>query len=1411
MRPITPLVVLFGITILAFAALPLPAIATGVEEEAAIPTKAVDPRLEILRSELELTARQVESLRRETESGPLTQAPAYPPLQSIDSHSADLARLERRLLALARDWSSLSEAEVSDRFHALQAQMRQLQRDSGSSRHALHRLWSQRRTSQPILQAAPYTGAITGSVTEEGSGTPLEGTWVEIYDSNGGWVTGGTTNSSGVYASSVGLASGDYYARAYSYSGHIDELYDDTQCVGWRNPTDGTPISVIDGSTTSGIDFALTKGGLVSGNITDADTMSNLPGISVSIYTASGGYVGNFTTDSSGNYITTTGLPTGTYYARTTNYSSYLDELYDDIPCLGSCTVTDGTPISVTIGIETAGTDFELTLGGAISGHLEDGVTHLPIAFSGLNIHDSGGQYVSWAYTDSSGNYTSYAGLPTGTYFVRTQNNDGYLNELYDDLPCLGNCTVTDGTAISVTLGATTSGIDFDLLTGGAIKGIVTEEGSSAPLDSGYVRVFDDAGAYLSSAYPDAAGVYETSLGLATGTYYAATSSFEGYLDELYDDLPCHGGCTFTDGTPISVTAGATTSGIDFGLEQGGFIAGTVTEDGSGSGLDTGYVTIYDSSGDYLVSVYPVASGAYATSSTMVPGTYYARTWSFDGYFDELYDDIACADGCTVTDGTPILVTAGATTTGIDFALLKGGSISGTVTEDGTGALLENIWVDVYNSSGSWVSNGASDASGIYRLQAGLSTGNYYAKTYNSDHYINELYDDLPCVSSCTVTNGTPIGVTTGSTTTGIDFALTPGGLISGTVTDEDTLLPLKDVNVYFYDDSGNYITSASTDASGDYTNYAGFPTGNYFLRTWNDDGYINELYDDMLCVGGCTPTDGTPVGVTSGSTTTGIDFALELGGSISGTVTIDGSGVPLDTGYVRIYDDTGNRLFNATPDAAGSYETAEGLPSGTYYARARSFEGYLEELYDDIPCVFGCTTTDGTSIPVTAGSPTTGIDFELAEGGGISGTVTDDSTHVGIDTGYVRLYDASGTSIRALYPDSSGDYSTDGLPAGTYYARTESFEGYFDELYDNIPCPDSCTVTDGTPIAVTGGATTTGIDFDLARGGAISGTVTDASTHLGLDFGRVNIYESDGDWVTRGYPDASGNYISQKTLAAGTYYALTYSFEGYIEELYDNIPCVGGCSVTTGTPIVVAANATTTGIDFALAVGGLISGTVTDDSTHAALDTGYVNVYDSAGTWMTNGWPNSSGIYTSAAALPTGTYYVRTYSFDGYFDELYDDISCTGGCTVTDGTAVLVTAGLTTTGIDFELEKGGVISGTVTDEVTGLPLDFGYVNIYNDSGSYITRGYTGSSGLYVSETALAAGTYYARTWSFEGYFEELYSEIFCDPSCTITDGTPISVSLGSTTTGVDFTLGGSIFIDGFESGDLSAWSRTMP
>ncbi|NIA01617.1 MAG: hypothetical protein GWO83_00555 [Bacteroidia bacterium] len=1297
-----------------------------------------------------------------------------------------------------------------DRFHGLRAQIRQLQQEASNSRFALLDLSNRQTASRSILPTPPYTGAITGTITEEGTGTPLSGVWVDIYDSGGNWTSWGSTNTSGVYTSSSGLATGDYFLRTYDYTGHINELYDDILCLGWCTMTSGTPVSVTDAATTSGIDFALTPGGRISGTVTKEGTSNPISGLYVEIYDSGGKYVTDGTSDGSGNYITDAGLTTGTYYARTYSSDGYIDELYDDIQCVGTCTVTDGTPISVTIGIETPGIDFALAPGGLISGTVEDASSHLPIASMWVSIFDTGGTYLTYGYTDGAGSYTSYSALPTGTYYALTSNSSGYLNELYDDILCASSCTVTDGTPINVTAGATTPGIDFDLLVGGAIEGTVTEDGSGTPLESGYVRIYDASGNSITTAYPNSSGDYRTSLGLVSGTYYALTRSFEGYLDELYDDILCDSGCTPTDGTPISVTVGATTSDIDFALVEGGYISGTVTEDGSGDGLDTGNVTIYDASGDWVVDAYPSATGTYVTYKALTAGTYYARTWNFDSYFNELYDDISCVDGCTVTGGTPIIVTAGATTSGIDFALAKGGSIQGTVTEDGTAALLEDVNIDIYDDSGSWVASGTTDTNGGYTTSQGLTTGTYYARTWNSDLYINELYDDIPCVSGCTVTDGTLIAVTAGSTTTGIDFALTPGGRISGTVTDDDTAALLEGISVNIFDDSGDYVTGTNSDASGAYENFTGLPAGTYFLKTWNDDGYVDELYDDMLCVGGCTVTSGTPVVVTTGGTTTGIDFALTEGGSIAGTVTVDGSGTPLDTGYVRIYDSAGNSLTTSTPDASGSYETTTGMPSGTYYARARSFEGYLEELYDDLPCAFGCTPSDGTPIAVTAGDTTANIDFGLAAEATITGTVTDDTTHLGLDTGYLYFYDVSGDSLTSVYPDANGDYSFSGLPAGTFYARTYSFEGYWDELYDDIDCSNGCTVTDGTPIVATAGGTTTGIDFALTRGGMITGTVTESSGHTGLDTGKVNIYNDTGNWVTRGYPDASGVYISQLPLEAGTYYARTYSFEGYQDELYDNIPCVGGCTVTSGTPIVVTAATTTSGVDFELDAGGLISGTVTDDSTHVPLDTGYIDFYNASGNWVANGWPDASGNYISNNALPAGSYYARTGSFEGYFDELYDDIDCSSGCTVTDGTPILVTAGSTTSGIDFELTAGGLISGTVTDGRTGLPLDSGRVNIYNDTGGYVTRGYPDSSGQYTVQKALETGTYYARTWYFDDYFDELYSEISCALSCTVTDGTPIAVTLGSTTTGVDFALGESVFADGFESGDLSDWSGAV-
>src|SRR5207237_825302 len=132
------------------------------------------------------------------------------------------------------------------------------------------------------------------------------------------------------------------------------------------------------------------------------------------------------------------------------------------------------TPIVVTISVNTPGINFALDFGGSISGMVTDAATNAASA-SGIDIYDSTGNFASYGYTDSSGNY-AVGGLPTGNYFAVTGNYSGYVDELYNNIICpRGNCDPTTGTPIAVTVSNNTPGINFPLDFGGSISGMITD------------------------------------------------------------------------------------------------------------------------------------------------------------------------------------------------------------------------------------------------------------------------------------------------------------------------------------------------------------------------------------------------------------------------------------------------------------------------------------------------------------------------------------------------------------------------------------------------------------------------------------------------------------------------------------------------------------------------------------------------------------------------------------------------------------------------------------------------------------------------------------------------------------------------------------------------------------------------
>jgi hypothetical protein len=110
-------------------------------------------------------------------------------------------------------------------------------------------------------------------------------------------------------------------------------------------------------------------------------------------------------------------------------------------------------------------------------------------------------------------------------------------------------------------------------------------------------------------------------------------------------------------------------------------------------------------------------------------------------------------------------------------------------------------------------------------------------------------------------------------------------------------------------------------------------------------------------------------------------------------------------------------------------------------------------------------------------------------------------------------------------------------------------------------------------------------------------------------------------------------------------------------------------------------------------------------------------------------------------------------------------------------------------------LSAYGRIAGRVTEAGTGFPVSAD-VEVLTPTGGFAGSGYTDQGGWYVVK-GLNAGSYRVRTHSFSDVVvDELYDNKTCEPSCTVTNGTPVAAALDATTTGIDFSLRRPRFAD---------------
>ena len=846
---------------------------------------------------------------------------------------------------------------------------------------------------------------------------------------------------------------------------------------------------------------------------------------------------------------------------------------------------------------------------GSIWGSVTVAGSGTPLAGVAVRVYGSSGSFLRSTTTDIYGRYWADNLPATAIYYVNTSNNLGYVDELYDNLPCpLSACSPTSGTGVSPGPGGLATGIDFALMLGGTITGTVTDAGTGAPLAGVNVYVYNASGSSVGSVTTNASGVYATG-GLTTGTYYVRTLNSLGYIDEVYNNLPCNGNAcpSVTTGTSVGVTAGATASGIDFGLAIGGSITGTVTAAGSGTPLSGYRVYIYNSSGGSVGSPRTNSSGVYVGGG-LTTGTYYLSTYNNLGYVDELYNNIPCPGGTcpSVTTGTGVSVTANATTGGIDFALALSGSITGTVTATGTGTPLSGVSVYLYNASGASLGYVSTNASGVY-TKTGLVAGTYFART-SSGSYTNEFYDNLPVWTS--VTASTPIVVSAGSPTTA-NFALdvNPGPNTSGTA----VVLPLGTTENLHYT-NGNapdtiwYKFQVPPEDAGKDLRVNVRITSPYPVpppANWRSDTDF-ELLDASLAVRAIaisgsdnetlylhnvTPSwyyiyvpyftttyaDSDLFARYSISIETGTAFGV---GYISGRL-VDGNGEGLaqvqiqvnavpynhEVSFPIVTSDAGGYFsIAATPEAHDLYFKGEGDPSLNMPE-----VNVVSEYYSN-----KATLAAADHVTVVAGDTLSLGNITLDVGAIVTGQVTNQSG-TPLSNATVYSYDLSGNSKSYVRTDASGNYTLKRVPVGgAKISFTKS--SYASEYYDDQP-----SLGPATALATQPGVTIPNVNAVLTPGGTITGSVKNAqAAPLAV---RVYLYSAlDAVFSRASYnTSASTGTFSFANVKAGDY-------KIYVDPLATGLPPVwygNAASFASAATVTVTEGGTVSGINIVLAPRG--------------------------------------------------------------------------------------------------------------------------------------------------------------------------------------------------------------------------------
>ncbi|MCH8478477.1 MAG: carboxypeptidase-like regulatory domain-containing protein [Wenzhouxiangella sp.] len=618
------------------------------------------------------------------------------------------------------------------------------------------------------------------------------------------------------------------------------------------------------------------------------------------------------------------------------------------------------------------------------------------------------------------------------------------------------------------------------------ISGVVTEAGSGAPIENALVVAarnrFD-----LYTTTTDASGAYQLTVPMgglaevqivleAAGPDHAPTR-FGGAPEVL-----CYFACGAGDGF-FTLEPGDVLGEHDLELEPGGRLAGTGTAADTSDGLQGAGVIVYSGTeglefSQLWFAALTDADGHWELPLALPAGDYHliANAFSSGNYVARAWNSLDCQTGtCPILGTDTVAVTAGNVTTGIDFTLRPGASISGTLLPDddlrvvrvvdGSGLILETI--PLLPGQSEWALDQLGG--GSYYLELGPSMA-------GSGSLVRRLHNGLPCpFAGCERASGPPISVPQGGSLSGVDITLTEGGQLQGELIDAATGLPPEfDMSTNPGVTTMNIINADGTVVGGGSIEIvdgqviipptAAVPPGEYYVRTYMSwfgeglgynslptdlatlPGYADAAFPDVACAGlGCDLAAAQTVSFSAGQITT-VTISIERGSNVSGIVLDDDSGEPIVAAHVNLIDAAGQRLAVTRTNADGEFFFGA-FPAGSYFLRtsmsSRSGPGVSPRQFPYFDRIHGssencsellCDPGDATPLVLDGDTDLEGIEFRVTEGPVISGRIFDQFTGAPINRGQVAVFNETGVLVGRYALDFfTGAYQTTALAPGTY------------------------------------------------------------------------------------------------------------------------------------------------------------------------------------------------------------------------------------------------------------------------------------------------------------------------------------------------------------------------------------------